>query len=279
MLKALLAPYPSDAMICWPVSARVGNVRDNDLSLIEPVAAAKRPVCPEKSINLDDHRAVLLDIGWTIEFFPLARLRENPGPPCRGFHLADAALRDRHASPVVSRRLRARLTRRRPRGARRRSGPRADRPRCDRRASPQAPPRRGARACAVATRRIPAGSPRPDRAGRNRRASCSGSGGRPRMWIHDGIAGEARRHRFEIGDFAGRIAAGHSVSSLGQAGVSSHLDIWGHYTKCSECTTSWTKHERAARWMSAPPSMAAARAAGVMSLTCQELRFSRTAAV
>jgi putative SOS response-associated peptidase YedK len=26
-LKALLAPYPSDDMICWPVSARVGNVR------------------------------------------------------------------------------------------------------------------------------------------------------------------------------------------------------------------------------------------------------------
>ena len=39
-LKALLAPYPADDMICWPVSARVGNVRNNDSSLIEPVAAA-----------------------------------------------------------------------------------------------------------------------------------------------------------------------------------------------------------------------------------------------
>jgi len=39
-LKALLAPYPSDDMICWPVSPRVGNVRNNDSSLIEPVAAA-----------------------------------------------------------------------------------------------------------------------------------------------------------------------------------------------------------------------------------------------
>jgi hypothetical protein len=29
-LKALLAPYPSEDMICWPVSARVGNVRNND---------------------------------------------------------------------------------------------------------------------------------------------------------------------------------------------------------------------------------------------------------
>jgi putative SOS response-associated peptidase YedK len=26
-LRALLAPYPSDEMICWPVSARVGNAR------------------------------------------------------------------------------------------------------------------------------------------------------------------------------------------------------------------------------------------------------------
>jgi putative SOS response-associated peptidase YedK len=37
-LKALLAPYLADEMICWPVSARVGNVRNNDASLIEPLA-------------------------------------------------------------------------------------------------------------------------------------------------------------------------------------------------------------------------------------------------
>jgi putative SOS response-associated peptidase YedK len=39
-LKALLAPYPSDDMVCWPVSPRVGNVKNNDPSLIEPIAAA-----------------------------------------------------------------------------------------------------------------------------------------------------------------------------------------------------------------------------------------------
>ncbi len=39
-LKALLAPYPSDHMICWPVNARVGNVKNNDPTLIEPVAIA-----------------------------------------------------------------------------------------------------------------------------------------------------------------------------------------------------------------------------------------------
>jgi hypothetical protein len=27
-LKAILAPYPSDEMICWPVSPRVGNVKN-----------------------------------------------------------------------------------------------------------------------------------------------------------------------------------------------------------------------------------------------------------
>ena len=38
-LKALLAPYPAEGMTCWPVSARVGNVKNNDPSLIEPIAA------------------------------------------------------------------------------------------------------------------------------------------------------------------------------------------------------------------------------------------------
>jgi putative SOS response-associated peptidase YedK len=39
-LKAMLAPYPSDGMICWPISPRVGNVKNNDPTLIEPIAAA-----------------------------------------------------------------------------------------------------------------------------------------------------------------------------------------------------------------------------------------------
>jgi putative SOS response-associated peptidase YedK len=38
-LKALLAPVPSDEMICWPVSARVGNVKNNDPNLIERITA------------------------------------------------------------------------------------------------------------------------------------------------------------------------------------------------------------------------------------------------
>ena len=37
-LKDLLAPYPAEEMTCWPVSTRVGNVKNNDPSLIEPVA-------------------------------------------------------------------------------------------------------------------------------------------------------------------------------------------------------------------------------------------------
>ena len=38
-LKALLAPLPSEQMSGWPVSARVGNVKNNDANLIEPIAA------------------------------------------------------------------------------------------------------------------------------------------------------------------------------------------------------------------------------------------------
>jgi putative SOS response-associated peptidase YedK len=46
-LKALLAPYPSDEMTCWQVSARVGDVKNNDPSLVEPIAARnpKRWAC------------------------------------------------------------------------------------------------------------------------------------------------------------------------------------------------------------------------------------------
>jgi putative SOS response-associated peptidase YedK len=36
-LKSLLAPYPADDMTMWPVDKRIGNVRNNDPSLIEPV--------------------------------------------------------------------------------------------------------------------------------------------------------------------------------------------------------------------------------------------------
>jgi putative SOS response-associated peptidase YedK len=38
-LKALLASLPSEEMTCWPVSSRVGNVKNNDPGLIEPIAA------------------------------------------------------------------------------------------------------------------------------------------------------------------------------------------------------------------------------------------------
>ncbi len=37
-LKALLSPYPSDEMVAWPVSARLGNVKNNDPDLNEPIA-------------------------------------------------------------------------------------------------------------------------------------------------------------------------------------------------------------------------------------------------
>ena len=37
-LKAMLAPYRSEEMTCWAVSTRVGNVKNNDPSLIEPIS-------------------------------------------------------------------------------------------------------------------------------------------------------------------------------------------------------------------------------------------------
>jgi len=37
-LKSLLVPYPSDGMIAWSVSQRVGSVKNNDPSLVEPIA-------------------------------------------------------------------------------------------------------------------------------------------------------------------------------------------------------------------------------------------------
>jgi putative SOS response-associated peptidase YedK len=37
-VKALLVPYRSDDMIAWPVSARVGNVKNNDPGLVEPLS-------------------------------------------------------------------------------------------------------------------------------------------------------------------------------------------------------------------------------------------------
>ncbi|MGA8760295.1 MAG: hypothetical protein WB611_29040 [Stellaceae bacterium] len=35
---SLLAPDRANGMICWPVSASVGDVRNNDPGLIEPIA-------------------------------------------------------------------------------------------------------------------------------------------------------------------------------------------------------------------------------------------------
>ena len=37
-LKGLLAPYQAERMTVWPVNKRVGNVKNNDPSLIEPVS-------------------------------------------------------------------------------------------------------------------------------------------------------------------------------------------------------------------------------------------------
>jgi putative SOS response-associated peptidase YedK len=38
----LLRPYPAELMRAWPVSERVGNVRNNDAELLEPVPAGEK---------------------------------------------------------------------------------------------------------------------------------------------------------------------------------------------------------------------------------------------
>jgi hypothetical protein len=96
----------------------------------------------------------------------------------------------------------------RPRAARRWSGRRADTPRCGRRASPQAPPRRAARAYASGTGRITA--PTSSRLQSTRIVQAEAPADVERR-LDDDVAREARRDRFEIRDFAGRGAAGHSV--------------------------------------------------------------------
>jgi hypothetical protein len=62
-LKAMLAPYPSEEMVAWPVSPRVGNVKNNDPSLIEPIAGMVRlsgSGGPEEAMNWHRRLAALL---------------------------------------------------------------------------------------------------------------------------------------------------------------------------------------------------------------------------
>jgi hypothetical protein len=92
----------------------------------------KRPICPGKVINLDDHWVMLLEISWTIEFFPLARPPRKPRPPPAGVFFSHSVVLSPAGSPATPY---PRLMRPRPRAGRRRLGPRADRPRCGRRAS------------------------------------------------------------------------------------------------------------------------------------------------
>lgn len=37
-LQGLCKPFPSERMTAWPVSARVGNVKNDDAELVQPLA-------------------------------------------------------------------------------------------------------------------------------------------------------------------------------------------------------------------------------------------------
>ena len=54
-LKALLGPYPSDDMICSPVSTRVGKVNNNDPSFDRAGCCSMSSLFrPAAIVNLDD---------------------------------------------------------------------------------------------------------------------------------------------------------------------------------------------------------------------------------
>ncbi len=57
-----LAPYPSEEMVAWPVSPRVGNVKNNDPSLIEPIARCGVGAGPD-----DDSRTKLDGLAFRAE--------------------------------------------------------------------------------------------------------------------------------------------------------------------------------------------------------------------
>ena len=78
-LKALLAPYPAEEMVAWPVSPRVGNVKNNDPSLIKPIADMVRlsgSGGPEEAMNWH---------GWLVTLLVMLALaacaQEGQPPP------------------------------------------------------------------------------------------------------------------------------------------------------------------------------------------------------
>ena len=51
-LKALLAPYPAEEMIAWPVGARVGSVKNNVLlAAVTPAATMDRHAVPDPQLT------------------------------------------------------------------------------------------------------------------------------------------------------------------------------------------------------------------------------------
>jgi hypothetical protein len=80
----------------WAKDIKIGfstiNARAEEVDTSR-LSRRKRPVCPGNTINRNDYRVMLLDIFWTIKFFPLARPPESPGLPRRGFPFAEGGAR------------------------------------------------------------------------------------------------------------------------------------------------------------------------------------------
>lgn len=50
-LNTMLARYPAKRMTMWPVDSRVGNVKNNDPSLIEPVSPVPQRTLKQRNLT------------------------------------------------------------------------------------------------------------------------------------------------------------------------------------------------------------------------------------
>src|SRR5262252_4559260 len=91
-LKALLTRSPTEDMICWRVGPRVGNVKNVDLSLIEPVIdgfpAMIVTASPTWHLHVESHSPALAPAFHVlpVSSAPSLRYLTTRGGGCRKYH-------------------------------------------------------------------------------------------------------------------------------------------------------------------------------------------------
>jgi hypothetical protein len=76
-LKTLLAPYPSEEMTCWPVSTRVGNVKNNEPDRAYYLSMRRRhaPSATRKEI-MRSALLLMFFVSWLSQVAPRGCLRK-----------------------------------------------------------------------------------------------------------------------------------------------------------------------------------------------------------